>query len=114
MTQKEVLGFIEEWVLLYPDIEWNGYKLRSRGKDCVNKMLKLCNSNPLYTKDVIFAATKMYLAQQAERNYEYTKQAIYFISKLGEPSLLESFCQKILNNEKPKQTTEFYITNDFI
>lgn len=109
--------WIEEWLELWPaDKEFNGYKFKSKAKDCVNKMVKFCKDNPAYTKEVIFAATQMYLKQQEQKNWEYTKQATYFISKLGEPSVLEAFCIKIINGQKPIETTiiDFYTQNDFI
>jgi hypothetical protein len=93
---KSVTQWIEEWCNLYPEnVEFNGYKLKSDVKYCVKKMQTFCKQHPAYTKDVIFAATKLYLTQQAAKGWEYTKQSTYFISKLGQPSLLESFCEKI-------------------
>lgn len=100
MTPKEIETWIDEWVLLYPDIEWNGRKLRSPTKYCINKMLKMCKSNPSFTKEVIFAATNQYLAEQEAKNWEYTKQSTYFINKLGQPSVLEEYCNKILEEQQ--------------
>jgi hypothetical protein len=95
-------AWIEEWCALYPaNVEFNGRKLRSKPKDCLNKMIKFCKENPLYDKSAIFAATKLYLQEQEAKDWEYTKQAIYFISKIGQPSLLEQYCEKIKQNNKP-------------
>lgn len=104
MTEKEIRDFIQEWVDLYPvNIEFAGYNLKSPAKDCVNKMIKFCKDNPTFTKDLIFAATKHYLQEQEVKDWQYTKRATYFISKLGEPSLLESYCTRIIEQgSKPK------------
>ncbi len=107
--QNNVISWIDEWVTLYPkDIEFNGRLLRSTVKDCVNKMQKFVKDNPNYTKDVIFAATKRYLAEQESRNWAYTKQSTYFISKLGEPSVLANYCEKILAGIKPVEVIPDY------
>lgn len=101
MTEKEIQDFIEEWVLLYPEnVKFNNYLLRSKAKDCVNKMIKLCKDNPHYTKELIFAATKKYLAEQKQRNWAYTKQATYFISKIGQPSLLAQYCDELISGKQ--------------
>lgn len=116
-TAKQVEQWIEEWCQLYPDnIEFNGNKLRSKAKDCVNKMIKFCKDHPNYTKDIIFASTKLYLQQQAERNYDYTKQSTYFISKIGQPSVLENYCEKIINSKQQPLTPDecYEPINDFI
>jgi hypothetical protein len=119
ITNKEVEAFIEEWCNLYPEnIEFNGNKLKAKPKDVLNKMQKFCRAHPTYTKEVIFAATKMYLRNQSERNWDYTKMATYFISKLGQPSILEGYCEKILElkNHSVSVGDAFYSQNttDFI
>lgn len=117
MLPKEVKEFIEEWILLYPkDAEFRGNKLRSKSKDCINKMLKFCKLNPTITKDVIFAATNMYLDERERENWAYTRQATYFISKVGHSSLLEIYCDKILakQQEAKHQNYEIQERTDFI
>ena len=90
-------NWITEWVTIYPeDAMFNDRKLRSQPEDCVKKMQKFCKDNPQYTKDIIFAATKQYIEEKERKNFEYTKQATYFISKQGEPSLLKEYCQRVL------------------
>lgn len=118
---EAVALWIEDWCSLYPaDAEFNGRKLRSKPKDCLNKMIKFCKDNPNYTKSIIFAATTLYLEEQEEKDWAYTKQATYFISKIGQPSLLEEYCEKIADNqtvtitEKIPQTQGFNFQNDFI
>lgn len=117
---NNVKDWLDEWCLLYPEnIEFNGHKLRVEAKYCYNKMLKLCQKKPTYTKDVIFAATKLYLSEQQAKDWAYTRRANYFISKLGEPSLLESYCEKILNKTEviniATKTEDYYNPmSDFI
>lgn len=105
--------WIEQWCLIYPEnVEFNGYKLRSKPKDCINKMVKFCKTHKEYDKNTIFAATEMYIKQQEQKDYEFTKQAHYFISKLGEPSLLENFCNRIINGtvSQTQPQIEYYQT----
>ena len=92
--EKITQEWIEEWLQLWPDISPNGYNLRSAPKYCITKMQKFVKDNPTYTKSIIFAATTQYLRERAAemRNYAYTKQAVYFIAKMGEPSLLAEYC----------------------
>lgn len=109
--------WIEDWVNLFPEeAEFNGYKIKSKSKDCLKKMLKFVKDNPIYTKDIIFAATKQYIEEKRLVNWEYMKQSTYFISKIGQPSLLEQYCEKIINNVKPKEIYNFdyNIIDDFI
>lgn len=112
------IKWIDEWVQLYPaDIEFNGVKLRSSTKDCINKMQKFCKQHPEFTKDIIFAATKAYLQERAAKGYEYTKQATYLINKLGQPSVLENYCEKILSGTHTNVEVvipEYNSINDFI
>lgn len=97
VTNKEIDGFISEWCDLYPpDVMFKGNRIKSKPKDCVNKMKIFCKNNPTFTKDIIFAATKQYLTERKAENYTYTKRSTYFISKQGEPSLLEEYCDRII------------------
>lgn len=118
-TAATINTWIEDWCALYPaDAEFNGRKLRSKPKDCINKMVKFCKDNPLYTKSIIFAATQLYLNEQEAKDWAYTKQATYFISKMGQPSLLEEYCEKVKDAEKPVQKVDYswgvVSQNDFI
>lgn len=115
---EKIENWIESWVLIYPEeAEFNGRQLRSKAKDCLSKMQKFVKDNPQYTKSIIFAATQMYVKEQASRNFEYTKQSNYFINKLGQPSLLEQYCDKVIKGTKPfivEQPIEYNQINDFI
>ena len=95
-----VKDWIEEWVNLWPQsVHSGGLSIKSKPKECINKMIKFCKEHPNFTKDTIFAATKMYLIDRRAEGFKYTKRAVYFISKLGEPSLLEGYCEKVLSKE---------------
>lgn len=112
---EPVVNWIEEWVELYPeDAEFNGRLLRSKVENCVTKMQKFCVKYPQYTKDVIFAATKMYIEAQRQKGFEYTKQSTYFIGKLGEPSVLQEYCERVINNKPVKKEIEISPISDFI
>lgn len=95
---ENVKNWIVEWCDLFPDIKWNGISIKSEPKDCVNKMIKFTKDFGIYDKDTIFAATKLYLEEKEKDDYDYTKRSTYFISKKGEPSLLQSYCNKIIEN----------------
>ena len=118
-TTATLNAWIENWCALYPaDAEFNGRRLRSKPKDCLNKMIKFCKDNPLYTKNIIFAATQLYLQEQEAKDWQYTKQATYFISKMGQPSLLEEYCEKVKQDNKPQDPAIYawgiVSQNDFI
>jgi hypothetical protein len=99
--------WIQEWLALWPaDVESGGQSIRSKPEQCVNKMQKLCKSDAALTKEVIFAATKLYLQERAENAYAYTKRATYFIHKLTEGSLLQTYCEKILSAGRQPQPLE--------
>lgn len=86
--------WIDEWCEIYPgDVRFNGNILRSKPKDCINKMKDFCKKHPEYTKDIIFKATHDYIKEQEAKGFEYTRQAHYFIDKRGVPSLLEAKCE---------------------
>lgn len=110
-TEKTISEWIEEWTLLYPqNIKWNGMYLRAKPAEVLKKMVNFCKTFPQYTKPIIFAATKAYLEQQKNKNWEYTKRASYIIDKKGEPSVLEHFCEMQLS---PSDNTENIIVNNF-
>ena len=116
-TMSNVKDWLREWLELFPqEAEFNGYKIRSKERDCINKMLKFVKDFPNYKKDIIFAATKRYVEEKKAQNWEFMKQATYFISKVGQPSLLEAYCEKILSGEETKQpyVPDFNPINDFI
>lgn len=116
MTKSEVEQFIDEWHALFPkgtEVSTSGY-LRGKPKDCVNKMVKFCKENPNYTKDTIFAATNMYLAEKKSVGYSYLSRPYYFIHKLERGSMLEEYCEKVLAGAKPIIKKDYESVNDFL
>lgn len=115
---ENVKNWIETWLLLYPpDIKYGRESLRSKPQDCVSKMQKFVKTYPQYTKDVIFAATNMYLQERARENWAYTKYARYFIDKQGAPSLLAKYCEDVIQGNTPKAhelIQEYSPIDDFI
>lgn len=115
--KEDVNTWIDSWCAIYPpEAEFNGNKLQAKGKDVVNKMQKFCKDHPQYTKDIIFAATKLYIKEQYERDWQYTKMATYFISKLGQPSPLEAYCSKYVAwcNSPIDDIPAYYPIDEFI
>jgi hypothetical protein len=116
---ENVKTWIEDWHKLFPkrtETSTSGYLLGTP-ENCVNKMQKLCKEHATYTKDVIFAATQMYLTEKKAVNYTYLCRPNYFINKLERGSMLAEYCERVLANEKPtiqKITPEYNPVNDFI
>lgn len=110
------MNWIDEWLLLWPEgVQTQGVNIRSKADQCTNKMLKLCKAHPEYTKATIFAATKKYLAEREADNWKFTKRAMYFIDKLGEGSLLGTYCEKILRPAiLAEDLVKYYPIDDFI
>jgi hypothetical protein len=95
----DVKEWIEEWCLIYPPkVKWNGVAIRSKPTECLKKMERFCKEHPDYTKDIIFDATKRYIDEKERENFEYTKRATYFIYKQEHGSLLESYCNDVLDD----------------
>lgn len=113
---SDIETWIEQWIIIFPPdnyVPTEGY-IRGKGKDCVKKMQKFCKDNPTYTKDIIFAATRMYIISKKSANFAYTRRPVYFIHKQTEGSMLEAYCEKILANEKPFEIPEYQPINDFL
>ena len=116
MTKAEFETFVTEWHALFPqrkEVDFVGY-LRGKPKDCIKKMLKFCKENPEYTKDTIFAATKMYLEEKKSDGYLYLSRPYYFINKLDRGSMLDEYCERFLAGEKPKISNDYEAISDFI
>lgn len=110
---NDINKWIKSWVEIYPeDAMFNNRKLRSDAEYCIKKMQKFCKDNPQYTKEIIFAATKQYMTEQQYKDFAYTKQAVYFISKQGEPSLLKEYCQRIILGEVKSQPPVVYLYDE--
>lgn len=119
---EQVKDWLDSWCNLWPEnVEFGGYKIKSKPKECLRKMEKFCKDNPKFTKDIIFKATTNYLEEKAFKDWAYIKQSTYFISKQGQPSLLENYCEKlVLYDTVPKERIgeitgdEYAPINDFI
>lgn len=86
--KNNVANWIDEWRMLFPEGKnFAGYPYRGDRGGCLKKMIAWCNSNPQYTKEAIFSATKEHI-RRYRGNYTYLQQAHYFISKDGISTLL--------------------------
>ena len=59
--------------------------------------------------ELIFHATKLYLEEQRQKGWEYTKKAMYFIEKNGD-SVLEHYIRRIINGDEAPGEKNHYIT----
>ena len=113
---EKIENWIEQWINIFPPDNYvvtDGY-LKGKSQDCVKKMQKFCKDNPTYTKDVIFAATRMYIVHLKPRNFAYCKRPIYFIHKQTEGSMLGAYCEKVLAGEVQHEVKEYNPVNEFI
>lgn len=105
---------IEEWIDEWR-AGWSGKRVKGMGnkQDCVDKMKEFFKTNPKYTKDTVFEARDLYfkdvLAQYG--NYQYLKQADYFIKKkdkiTGEVSTdLVIYCEQVKLNKENNLNNE--------
>ncbi len=110
--------WLEQWLAIFPPdkfVPTNGYNRGKVSKELVNKMQKFVKEHPLATKDIIFAATRMYILSKKTENFAYTKRPIFFINKQGEGSLLDTYCDKVISGEKQQETNiEYQPQNDFL
>jgi hydroxymethylpyrimidine pyrophosphatase-like HAD family hydrolase len=88
-------NFFEEWFNLFPSIKVNGYYVRSNKKECKKKLNLFLKENN-FTKEEILEATREYINDCSNRNYEYMKKANNFIYKNNESELF-NYCEKIKN-----------------
>jgi len=100
---KELVGSVDDWIQewreLFPaGIKSGGYPVRSPKSGCATKMKFFIKSNKEVTKEMIFSATKKYVAERALKRYEYMTLAHYFISK-NSISLLEGYIEQIEEGE---------------
>lgn len=111
----DIESWIDDWHKIFPPDKYvitDGY-LRGNSKDCVNKMKKFCKEHATYTKDVIFAATRMYVVGK-KPDFAYIKRPIYFIHKLGEGSMLDAYCDKVINGKTQPTVVEYEPSNEFL
>jgi len=96
---QSVDDWIQEWRELFPaGVKSGGYPVRSPKSGCAAKMKVFIKKNKDVTKEIIFTATKKYVAERALKRYEYMTLAHYFISK-NSISLLEGYIEQIQEGE---------------
>lgn len=96
---QSVDDWIQDWRELFPaGIKSGGYPVRSPKSGCAAKMKVFIKKNKDVTKEIIFTATKKYVAERALKRYEYMTLAHYFISK-NSISLLEGYIEQIQEGE---------------
>lgn len=119
VTPKQVEDFIAEWHALFPDrtlVKTKGY-LKAQPKDCVNKMKKFVKDCPTVTKELIFAATKLYLAEQQANDWDYTSRPYYFIQKQERGSLLFEYVERVIANQlevAPRRSAVYNPVDEFL
>ena len=103
--EDEIEGFIDNFRKLF-----RGYKPSSMGdkKACTKKMAKFYKEYPEYaSKEIVLKATKRYI--DTLDNYQYLKQADYFIYKQDgskiDKSLLAVYCEEVVDNIGEEKTT---------
>ena len=111
-----VKSWIDEWAQLFPKgIRSGGKPVRSNPKDCLPKMIAFVKEYK-YERDLIFFATKKYLAERSLSNYDYTRCAVYFIGKKGEGSDLAAWCDQCSDSDLTEEKVLLPISEftDFI
>lgn len=84
--------FINDWFELWPKgIKSGGYYVKTDKNGCKKNLEKFMKNHPNLSKETILKATKKYIEDMKDRNYQYIKLAPYFIYK-DNISLLEGYC----------------------
>lgn len=112
--KEKVEDWIAEWLDLFPKASITGSQTYLKGtvKDVVKKMQNLVKEDKRYTKDVIFAATKMYLDERKRDNYRYIKRPTYFIHKQDQGSMLAGVCERIIENDIPAELKNYPVSEN--
>jgi hypothetical protein len=98
--------FVEEWFELWPKgIKSGGYYVKSDKNGCKKNLEKFIKNHPQISKETILKATKKYIDDMKDRNYQYIKLAPYFIYK-DNISLLEGYCT---NNDIQEENDPFVV-----
>lgn len=96
----KVSEWIDEWRELFPaGVKSGGYNIRTDKNGCLKKMSAFVKNYPKFTKELIFEATKYYLAVQKKEQYKFCQLAHYFILK-NDNSTLGSFCEEVKDSFK--------------
>jgi hypothetical protein len=105
---NNVEDWIDEWIDLFPEgVRSGGRLLRSDKPACTRKM-RIFLKEYGFDKELVIKATKAYLQTQAEKDYQYTRCAVYFIYRMegigtGKTSDLAAWCDDVSRRiDKPK------------
>lgn len=116
VTSKQVEEFIDEWLALFPStkvVPFEGY-VKGKAKDSVKKMQKLCKQNKDWDKQLIFAATKMYLVEKYNKGWQFLSRPYYFLIK-NNISLLEEYVERVQDGQTAqKAQVEYTPQNEFL
>lgn len=94
-------AFILEYYNCFPSDAYTGdYKIKSGLSNCKSRLKTFMSTHKNYNQELILRATRLYVENKKKENYSFMKLAPYFISKEGQPSLLESMCESLLKGEK--------------
>lgn len=90
----DVASWIEEWRNLWPTgVKSGGRLVRGDKRGVLGKMTKFVKENE-FSKEEIFEATRIYLFEKAQKQYQYMTCADYFIEK-NKSSTLAAFCEDV-------------------
>jgi len=93
-VKKEVATWIQEYRNLFPKgLNSLGYPYKGDKNGCIDKMATFILNNPEYTKDLILKVTNFYIDEKKKDNFDYMKQAHYFIEK-DRVSSLAAYCEQ--------------------
>jgi hypothetical protein len=113
LKKADKLDWIDEWLELFPKgVKSGGKLLRSDRVGCLKKMQKFLQDNKKYSKDIIMNATKNYIEERREEDFNYTKCATYFINKEGQGSELAARCENLEEGDcliVPEEKNNYFI-----
>ncbi len=101
------IDWIQDWLALFPVKKPDGTYLKANEKD-VKARMKAFIAEYGYSKEIIFEATKLYLAKESEKDFNFCRTALYFIfknessSKSGRISDLASWCNNLEQEKSGK------------
>lgn len=109
LIEPEVDSWIKEWTDLwsgiYCGIKPYGYYVKQSPSSNKARMKEFLKENN-FTKEEIFQATKNYLEDKRQCNWEFTKKSNKFINDT-DGSTLYSYCDALKNSQQ--DTEKFYI-----
>jgi hypothetical protein len=96
---EEDIGFewVKEWMDLFKAVN---PERRGEKKEVINRFTRFFKQYPLYTKDEIFSATKLYLSNV---NPQYCKKSHKFIFDLADDSMLLNHLETLQHKKEGVQ-----------